>query len=83
MILASAMSHIVGRPATGIGGGTKNPMERLCQPPSDTALVYIVNIESTAPPNGAKYVVNASHRETHFFVGNTSHGETHFEKERV
>ena len=66
MILASAMSHIVGRPATGIGGGTKNPMERLCQPPSDTALVYIVNNESTAPPNGAKYVVNASHRETHF-----------------
>ncbi len=43
MILASAICHSVGRPATGMGGGTKNPMERLCQPPSDVAFVYIVN----------------------------------------
>ena len=34
MILASAMSHIVGRPAIRMEGGTINPMERLCPPPS-------------------------------------------------
>ncbi len=28
MILASAMRHSVGRPATGMGGGTVIPMER-------------------------------------------------------
>ena len=40
MILASAMRHSVGRPATGMGGGTINPMERPCQPPSDPALFF-------------------------------------------
>ena len=45
MILALAMRHSVERPATGMEGGTKNPMERFCQPPSDTALFYIVNNE--------------------------------------
>ena len=39
MILASAMRHSVGRPATGMGGGTKNPMERPSQPPSEPAFV--------------------------------------------
>ena len=39
MILASAMRHSVGRPATGMGGGTLNPMERLCQPPSESAFL--------------------------------------------
>ena len=41
MILASAMRHSVGRPATGMGGGTLNPMERLCQPPSESAFVFV------------------------------------------
>lgn len=68
MILASAMRHSVGRPATGMGGGTKNPMERLCQPPSEAAFVLYREQENIAPPNGAKFVVNASHRGTHFFV---------------
>ena len=81
MILASAMRHSVGRPATGMGGGTKNPMERLCQPPSEAAFVFYREQPNTAPPNGAKFVDNASHRETHFFIGNTSHGGTHFTKE--
>ena len=53
-------------------------MERLCQPPSEPAFVLYREQPNTAPLNGAKFVVNASHRETHFFVGNTSHGETHF-----
>ena len=53
-------------------------MERLCQPPSESAFVLYREQPNTAPPNGAKFVVNASHRETHFFVGNTSHRETHF-----
>ena len=35
MILAMAMGHTVGRPVMRMGGGTKNPMERLCQLPSD------------------------------------------------
>ena len=35
MILAMAMGHTVGRPVMGMGGGTINPMERLCQLPSD------------------------------------------------
>ena len=34
MILAMAMGHTVGRPVMRMGGGTKNPMERLCQLPS-------------------------------------------------
>ena len=81
MILASAMRHSVGRPATGMGGGTKNPMERLCQPPSEPAFALYREQPNTAPPDGAKFVDNASHRETHFFIGNTSHGGTHFAKE--
>lgn len=68
MILASAMRHSVGRPATGMGGGTKNPMERLCQPPSEAAFVFYREQPNTAPPSGAKFVVNASHRETHFYL---------------
>ena len=40
MILALAMRHSVGRPATGMGGGTINPMERLCPPPSESAFVF-------------------------------------------
>ena len=56
MILASAMRHSVGRPATGMGGGTKNPMERLCQPPSEAAFVFYREQPNTAPPNGAKIV---------------------------
>lgn len=66
MILASAMRHSVGRPATGMGGGTKNPMERLCQPPSEPAFALYREQPNTAPPDGAKFVDNASHRETHF-----------------
>ena len=66
MILASAMRHSVGRPATGMGGGTKNPMERLCQPPSEPAFALYREQLNTAPPDGAKFVDNASHRETHF-----------------
>ena len=65
-ILASAMRHSVGRPATGMGGGTKNPMERLCQPPSEPAFALYREQLNTAPPDGAKFVDNASHRETHF-----------------
>lgn len=30
MILAMAMGHTVGRPVMRMGGGTINPMERLC-----------------------------------------------------
>ena len=40
MILALAMRHSVGRPATGMGGGTINPMERLCPPPSESAFAF-------------------------------------------
>ena len=29
------MGHTVGRPVMRMGGGTLNPMERLCQLPSD------------------------------------------------
>ena len=57
MILASAMSHIVGRPAIRMEGGTINPMERLCPPPSASAFDSIVNTDNTAPPTGAKNVV--------------------------
>ena len=57
MILASAMSHIVGRPAIRMEGGTINPMERLCPPPSASAFDSIVNTDNTAPPTGAKSVV--------------------------
>ena len=39
MILALTMSHIVGRPATRIGGGTKNPMERLASRRLISALI--------------------------------------------
>ena len=60
------MRHSVGRPATGMGGGTKNPMERLCQPPSEPAFALYREQLNTAPPDGAKFVDNASHRETHF-----------------
>lgn len=35
MILAMAMGHTVGRPVMRMGGGTINPMERLCQLPSE------------------------------------------------
>ena len=35
MILAMAMGHTVDRPVMRMGGGTRNPMERLCQLPSD------------------------------------------------
>jgi len=66
MILASAMRHSVGRPATGMGGGTNDPMERICQPPSEVAFVLYREQENTAPPSDTKFVVNASHRETHF-----------------
>lgn len=38
MILASAMSHIVGRPATSMGGGTVKTYEAECQPPSGIVL---------------------------------------------
>ena len=34
-LLAMAMGHTVGRPVMRMGGGTINPMERLCQLPSD------------------------------------------------
>ena len=57
MILASAMRHSVGRPATGMGGGTINPMERLCQPPSDPAFVLYREQPNTVPPSGAEFVV--------------------------
>ena len=43
MILASAMRHSVGRPATGMGGGTKNPMERSASRRLNLPLFYIVN----------------------------------------
>ena len=49
-----------------MGGGTKNPMERLCQPPSEPAFALYREQLNTAPPDGAKFVDNASHRETHF-----------------
>ena len=58
-------------------------MERLCQPPSESAFVLYREQPNTAPPSGAKFVVNASHRGTHFLLGNTSHGETHFTKECI
>ena len=38
MILAMAMGHTVDRPVMGMGGGTINPMEQLCQLPSDCPL---------------------------------------------
>ena len=44
------------------GEARKIPMERLCQPPSEPAFVLYREQENTAPPNGAKFVVNASHR---------------------
>ena len=72
LILASAMRHSVGRPATGMGGGTKNPMERLCQPPSEPAFALYREQLNTAPPDGAKFVDNASHRETHFYLTRSS-----------
>ena len=72
------MRHSVGRPTTGMGGGTKNPMERLCQLPSDLSLKIYRDQGNTEVTINAKFVVNASRRETHFFVGNASHGETHF-----
>ena len=40
MILAMAMGHTVGRPVMRMGGGTINPMERLCQLPSDLPFRY-------------------------------------------
>ena len=43
MILASAMRHSVGRPATGMGGG--KPMERPCQPPSGPLFTLESEIE--------------------------------------
>lgn len=56
LILASAMRHSVGRPATGMGGGTKNPMERLCQPPSDPAFVLYREQRNTEAAISAKFV---------------------------
>lgn len=43
-------------------------MERPCQPPSDPAFVLYREQRNTEPQNNAKFVVNASHRETHFFM---------------
>ena len=50
------------------GEARKIPMERLCQPPSEPAFVLYREQPNTAPLNGAKFVVNASHRETHFLL---------------
>jgi len=47
MILAMAMGHTVGRPVMRMGGGTINPMEQLCQLPSEKPLDRKVN--STNP----------------------------------
>ena len=47
MILAMAMGHNVDRPVMGMGGGTINPMEQLCQLPSEKPLDRKVN--STNP----------------------------------
>ena len=40
MILASAMSHIVGRPATSMGGGTVKTYEAERQPPFGSVPKY-------------------------------------------
>ena len=45
MILALATRHRVERPAISMGGGTKNPMERLARRRLDTPLFYIVKSE--------------------------------------
>ena len=45
MILALATRHRVERPATSMGGGTKNPMERLARRRLDTPLSYTVKSE--------------------------------------
>jgi hypothetical protein len=66
MILALAMRHSVGRPAHGNGGRYETLWSGL-PAAVRTAFVLYRGQESTAPPNGAKFVVNASHRETHFF----------------
>ena len=50
------MRHSVGRPATGMGGGTKNPMERFCQPPSDTVFVLHREQRNTEAATNAKFV---------------------------
>ena len=55
MILALTMSHIVGRPATEIGGGTKNPMERPTSRRLISALFYRES-ESTKTHRVAKFV---------------------------
>ena len=47
MILAMTMGHTVGRPVMRMGGGTINPMEQLCQLPSEKPLDRKVN--STNP----------------------------------
>ena len=39
MILALATRHRVERPAISMGGGTENPMERPCPPPSEPPLI--------------------------------------------
>ena len=40
MILASAMSHIVGRPTTSMGGGTVKTYGAACQPPVGSVPKY-------------------------------------------
>ena len=82
MILALTMSHIVGRPATGMGGGTKNPMERPASRRLIFALIFCVKTENSKLPENAKFVGNVSHRETHFAFRNMSHGETHLQQTR-
>ena len=56
MILASAMRHSVGRPATGMGGGAK-PMERPCQPPSALPLNIRYKTEKSAPLSDADFAI--------------------------
>ena len=56
MILASAMRHSVGRPATGMGGGTLDLWSGR-QPPSAMPLDIRCETEKSAPLSDADFVV--------------------------
>ena len=76
MILALATRHRVERPAISMGGGTKNPMERLARRRLDTPLKNYREIEN---PHYIKVRILSffkSHRETRMI------GEKHESKGR-
>lgn len=68
MILALATRHRVERPATRMGGGTLNPMERPCPSPFEMPLIYDCELEN---PHRSTVRILSCRRRHRFCKGST------------